>query len=642
VTDGETGGAPPFVEQATPAGPLPLHLIGFPRAGQTLGDFELLRVLGSGAFACVFLARQKSLGRQVALKVSRNRGQEAEMLARMEHGHIVRVFSEAVDLERDLHLLCMQYVPGTTLEDILAYLRGLPPEERGGQAILDFLDSRPGDAPALDLDSLRQRERLAGMDHTEAVCWMGARLAEALAHAHALGILHRDIKPANILVNRYGQPLLADFNVSRSLGPNEEGGLGGTLAYMAPEHLEAFLRRKGTFPPGESADLYSLGVLLYQLYTGHLPFQASASGTATQALEELIKERQLPPPNLSRRMPASPGLERLMARCLAPAPADRFENAAGLAAALDSERELHRAHCALPRGNVLTRFAADSPRWYVLLFVLVHLLATVVNITYNELHIVGKLEPVHTWWFFWVCIPVYNAVAWPVCLWLFLRPVMRVFTALGQIQQPGPVDVEQINAARREALTLPWHLAIFSCLGWLPGGLLFPLALSLIEPLPLSTYLQFVFSFTVSGLIAIVYSVLLMELLVLRSLYPALWADARGLRFAAREELEQAEWALPRLQLLAVLVPVAGAGLLLSVPVEDKFPWEFRLLILVLLAAGMLGLGLAMVVTAELRRVVTILTGLTRDESTGKPSRPRLSGGKGVWPPTDPPRPNPR
>src|SRR5262249_3216623 len=151
-------------------------------------------------------------------------------------------------------------------------------------------------------------------------------------------------------------------------------------------------------PPGESADLYSLGVLLYQLYTGYLPFQATAPGTLTEALEELIQERRLPPPTLSRWLQASPGLERLMARCLAPAPEGRLESAAELAAALDSERELHRAQRALPMGNPLTRFAVHSPGWYVILFVLVHVLATVVNITYNELYIVSKLKEVHTWW----------------------------------------------------------------------------------------------------------------------------------------------------------------------------------------------------------------------------------------------------
>src|SRR5207302_2986567 len=118
------------------------------------------------------------------------------------------------------------------------------------------------------LAALRDREMLAQCDFIEAVCWLGSRLAEALAHAHSRGVLHRDIKPANILLNHYGRPMLSDFNLAHC----ERRGLeaehfGGTLQYMSPEHLTAFL------PEGDSSrvlvdtrsDIYSLGVVLYEL-----------------------------------------------------------------------------------------------------------------------------------------------------------------------------------------------------------------------------------------------------------------------------------------------------------------------------------------------------------------------------------------
>ena len=91
---------------------------GFPASGQRIDDFELLQLLGEGSFGKVFLARQLSLERQVALKVTSNHGCEARTLASLEHDHIVHVFSETVDPTRDLRLLCMQYVPGTTLQRI--------------------------------------------------------------------------------------------------------------------------------------------------------------------------------------------------------------------------------------------------------------------------------------------------------------------------------------------------------------------------------------------------------------------------------------------------------------------------------------------------------------------------------------------
>src|SRR5205823_639549 len=139
------------------------------------------------------------------LKVSRNRGQEARTLARLEHDHIVRVFSEVVDGERDLRLLCMQYVAGVTLEQLIGKLRELPPEGRTGRAMLDAIDQCTDPVP-LDLAALRDRELLEASDPIEAASWLGARLAEALAHAHNLGVLHRDVKPANVLVDRYGRP----------------------------------------------------------------------------------------------------------------------------------------------------------------------------------------------------------------------------------------------------------------------------------------------------------------------------------------------------------------------------------------------------------------------------------------------------
>ena len=121
------------------------------------------------------------------------------------------------------------------------------PEQPGarrpsGQAILDVVDEQVRDAAALDLAALRDRELLADLDFIEAGCWMGVRLAEALSHAHGLGVLHRDVKPANILVNRYGRPLLAGFQRVQPPGSDQhesaDDPLGGTLAYMSPEHLE--------------------------------------------------------------------------------------------------------------------------------------------------------------------------------------------------------------------------------------------------------------------------------------------------------------------------------------------------------------------------------------------------------------------
>jgi len=124
----------------------------------------------------------------------------------------------------------MQYVPGTTLEKVIEALTGRGRGGWSGRGFLGAIDALSQQSTALDIAALRDREQLGEADFVEAGCWLGARLAEALAHAHRLGVLHRDIKPANILLNRYGRPLLADFNVSflaPEKGVTGEGSLFG-------------------------------------------------------------------------------------------------------------------------------------------------------------------------------------------------------------------------------------------------------------------------------------------------------------------------------------------------------------------------------------------------------------------------------
>src|SRR5262249_11744342 len=130
-------------------------------------DFQVLRTLGTGAFGSVFLARQRSLNRLVALKVSPNRGCEARTLASLEHDHIVRVFSESVDPEQGRRLLCMQYVPGTTLEHVVEYLAQRPSRDWTGQTVLEAIDAQSGDSVALDLSAQREREFLSSLDHVD-------------------------------------------------------------------------------------------------------------------------------------------------------------------------------------------------------------------------------------------------------------------------------------------------------------------------------------------------------------------------------------------------------------------------------------------------------------------------------------------
>src|SRR5262245_2286411 len=181
--------------------------------GDRLDEFDLLALLGEGQFAKVFLARQTSMQRLVALKVSAHRGAEAQTLAQLDHPHIVRVYDQRVLLDQEMLLVYMPYLAGGTLGGVLDHVRTVPASKRTGQTLLGAVDAsltRRGEiAPATS----HARTVWAGRSWPATVCAIGAKLASALDYAHRQGVLHRDVKPANVLLSAEGEPLLADFNI---------------------------------------------------------------------------------------------------------------------------------------------------------------------------------------------------------------------------------------------------------------------------------------------------------------------------------------------------------------------------------------------------------------------------------------------
>jgi serine/threonine protein kinase/predicted Zn-dependent protease len=310
----------------------------FPVAGETIGGFWLVEEIGQGSFSRVFRGRERQLGdRPVALKVARSGSREPETLARLQHTHIVPVHSYQIDKATGLHLLCMPYFGRVTLAMILAdpMLAGAD----GGAdllAVLDRLEAGVERGTPGAGGSSAARRALESRSYAGAIAWWGARLAEALQHAHDRGVLHRDLKPSNVLVTADGMPMLLDFNLAQSrLREGEEGSpgkLGGTLAYMAPEHLEALA--DGLDDGGDSrADIYSLGVVLFEALSGRRPFGAPKEARSVpEALLRTAEERRATPPDLLREgEPVSPALEAILKRCLAPEPAGRYASAADLA-----------------------------------------------------------------------------------------------------------------------------------------------------------------------------------------------------------------------------------------------------------------------------------------------------------------------
>jgi hypothetical protein len=281
--------------------------------------YAVERVIGRGGMATVYLARDRTLRRSVALKVLaphlaadeafRARFlREARLAARLTHPNVVQVYDVGED-ERGPFIV-MEYVEGETLADDLRRRGPLPPAE---------------------------------------VAAIGIQLCAALEAAHAERLVHRDIKPQNILRRPDGQVKLADFGIARSLAGTSHTEIGtvlGTAAYLAPEQGR-----------GESvtaaADIYSLGVVLYELLTGRVPFSAGS-------LAELLLEREqaavTPPGELVPAVPAA--LDALLMSCLAQSahrrPASATELARELASSLDAANtEPHLAAEGLPTAEVL-------------------------------------------------------------------------------------------------------------------------------------------------------------------------------------------------------------------------------------------------------------------------------------------------
>jgi hypothetical protein len=315
-------------------------------------------------------------------------------------------------------------------------------------------------------------------------------------------------------------------------------------------------------------------------------------------------------------VPAEAGLpaplECLLRRCLEPEREERYPSAAELARALDGCRELRRVEKSLPPAGPLT---AALRRWPFalgcLLGLLPHFLGSVVNISYNALQIVSRLTPEQQGAFQRLVL-TYNVVVYPLCLVIICRLVLPIRRVRLQLARSEPLPAAMVAQTRRRVLKLPMWCVWVACLGWLPGAFLFPLLLDRFTgPISAEVYGHFLISFTISGLIALTYSFFAMQYLAVRVLYPVLWTDARAVGSAARDELRGVKDRLGWFQLLAVLIPLSAAVLMVGVGGEglDRAEYRtFRLLVTALIALGMVGLGIAMMVSRRLNETLTALT----------------------------------
>jgi tetratricopeptide (TPR) repeat protein len=309
----------------------------WPAVGAELQGCRLLRELGRGAFARVYLASELTVGsRAVALKVSGLPSNEADTLGPLHHDHVVPIYWARPDRDRGCHVVCMPFLGSATLEDVRDRLYGREKSSpQRGQEVLDAIArmARPGDLPpAYTLPELG----LEKLDFVDSVARLGWRLADTLAFLHRKKVYHCDLKPSNVLLTAQGGPLLLDFNLARQQS-KPSLHLGGTFPYMAPEQLEACLARQGLDSVAAArADLFALGVLLYELLCGALPYGGPPPVLAPNdaARDMLQRQRAGFRPLRQRRRDVPRRLARLVERCLALDPADRPADADEVAALL--------------------------------------------------------------------------------------------------------------------------------------------------------------------------------------------------------------------------------------------------------------------------------------------------------------------
>jgi serine/threonine protein kinase len=544
--------------------------------GQRLDDFDLLVELGSGVFARVFLARQRSMQRLVAVKVSANHGNEPQTLAQLDHDYIVRVFDQRILRDQELRLLYMQYLPGGTLLNLVQAIRraGRPPDS--GQALLDAIDNVLESRGEMRPTESSTRSELASLSWPETVAWLGKRLAEALHYATSRGVLHRDIKLANVLLAPDGTPKLADFNVSFArnvAGASPFAYFGGSLSYMSPEQLMA-CRPEHTQDAANldtRSDIYSLAVVLWELLTGLKPFDDSAAQAAradsagsvgdTTALELMLTTRaQGISPAALAALPANcpVALRRVLLKALNVDRDQRWASGAELAEQLQL--------CLDPRARDLVDPPARSWRLRVRPFMLPigslailipNLLVGAYNIWHNHLLIVSRLSEQAQSRFMLVTTLV-NLIFFPLG-GAVIAYLCRYVIVVPRRLRRGPAPPAETVARARHDCLVAGDRVVFVVFGlWCLSGLTFPLTMQFAAGgIPGRSAIHFFGSLTISGAIAIAYPFFLFTFCIVRCVYPELVAHGQTNPREA-EQLRALNRRLSRYLAVAASVPLIG------------------------------------------------------------------------------------
>ncbi len=591
--------------------------------GAVVDDFEIIQKLGEGAFAHVYLARQNSMSRLVALKVANDTGDEPQALAQFDHPNIVRVFDqrqvavhddEAAGRLFELHLLYMQFHPGGTLADVVRLARSVPLVQRDGGIYLRAVDQALLESAQVVPDRSTTRAWLSGCEWPKVVAWVGLQLADSLQTAHEAGVLHRDVKPANVLLTAEGLPQLADFNVSMAGTAGRAGAassLGGSVGYMAPEHLDAMSITRDGRPEnvGGAADLYSLAVLLWELWQGKRPFDCShETHSWTELLEEqhAARKRELLVPD-RLDTPSERVLENVLRSALSVDPADRPENGAEMSGSLRLAMHPEAARLFDPKpGSWMHMLGNVSPWWLSVVSILLpNIAAGFINYFYNHSEIMPEeMRPSLDEFAIWV-----NSIAFPLGVGLIVIYTRASARALKATRQGESVGEEELNSMLR----LGYRAASIGGTCWLIAGLVYPLLLkSRFDEFTDGQAVHFFISLLICGGVAMVYPLFALNVVATCVHYPKMIRPTmRDPKFErhAQQMISDSESFL----LIAAVIPLMGAALMVFSEGQTK---EYLLIAII---AGMIGLLGAFASYRIIVRTWAVLAEVLSNETTATP-----------------------
>lgn len=446
-------------------------------------------------------------------------------------------------------LVYMQYLPGGTAIGVLAQRR-TGPESDGGALLLRAIDAAMEAKGEIRPTDSSVRSEIATLSWPETVAWIGRRLADALDYAEHHGVLHHDIKPANVLFTAEGIPKLADFALSES-GPrpaavNPAQLEDDSLPYRSPEQL-ARLLDPAMPAPGTRSDIYSLGVLLWEMLTGASPFddarQPGEAPAATYARMLDVRRAGVTETALAQLPADTPAaLRRVLLDCLHADPKRRWRNGAELAGQLDLCLDARARNLADPPPTSLAHRARGWLIPFAALCIGVpNVLASWYNIQLNQSLIIDRMSADDQAKFATVGL-VNNLIAFPVAAILLIFLTRRPLTIGFRLARGHGYSARTLGKARRDTLLMGDWAVLVPFGFWLAAGVIWPLGLAFTGvDLPPKTFLHFFAAQVVCAAIALAYPFFPIMVYAVRSIYPQLLVrggigpgDERQLRNLAR------------------------------------------------------------------------------------------------------------